>query len=439
MFRFSVDSSRTLPEGARPPGRARAGLAAFIFLVAGSFGGVWYARAHFWPPREQLVAARQALERRDIAGAEEQLEQYQQEWPKDAAVHFLLARAARMDNDLDRAERELALCERLQDDKPDLEIGDTGLERGLVEAQRGKLLDVETYLRRRIREGHPDLLFILDVVSRQLMLSWRLEEALACLDIWLEQKPEDCEALVRHGWVCEHRRQVQQAIIDYREALDVDPIQDLVRLRVAELLVQENRPAEALEDIEAVIMRLPDNLEAALCLARCQRGLGRSREAIPILDDLLARNGNNAQALAERGIVALGEGQSAQAEQLLRRAVKQDPLNKLINYNLLQCLQRLGKKDEIKTLEAHLALADAGLARMDQLLPEVMRAPHDAGLRYEAGMIFLQNGFAGDGVYWLGAALKEDPGHRPSHEALAKYYDAAGDKDRADWHRSFLH
>jgi predicted Zn-dependent protease len=123
----------------------------------------------------------------------------------------------------------------------------------------------------------------------------------------------------------------------------------------------------------------------------------------------------------------------------LRRAVKQDPLNKQINCNLLQCLKRQNKKDEVNTLEAQLTQADAELARMDQLILEVMRAPHNAGLRYEAGMILMRNGFARDGVYWLGTALKEDPGHRPSHEALAQYYDLAGDKDRASWHQRFLH
>jgi hypothetical protein len=53
-------------------------------------------------------------------------------------------------------------------------------------------------------------------------------------------------------------------------------------------------------------------------------------------------------------------------------------------------------------------------------------------------MIFLRNGMTRDGLHWLATALAADPGHRPTHEDLARYYDAAGDKSQAEYHRTFL-
>jgi tetratricopeptide (TPR) repeat protein len=415
--------------------------AAFLLIAAGLVlaAGGWYYFAYCWKPEQCLRAATDALERRDTEEAQRQLQQCLHYRPRDPRAHFLLARTARMNNELDQAQAELTACEHLQNDKPDFALGDIRLEWALVEAQQGKLLDVEPYLRRRIRERHPDLLFILDVVTWQLMWSWRLEEARACLDIWLHEQPDSYEAHVRHGWVAEHRFQKEQALQDYRHALEIDPVQDFVRLRVAEILVQINHAEEALPEIEAVCRRQSDNRDAILCHARCLRALGREQEAIPLLDNLLTRNANDAQAMAERGIVALGQGHLDQAEGLLRRAVAQDPLNRQINYNLLQCLKRLGKTEETKAIEAQLAKTDASLDRLDKLVVEVMKSPHNANLRYEAGMIFLQNGFTNEGVYWLETALKEDPRQRLSHQALADHYARARDKERAAWHNQFLH
>jgi len=67
-----------------------------------------------------------------------------------------------------------------------------------------------------------------------------------------------------------------------------------------------------------------------------------------------------------------------------------------------------------------------------------MEQPYDPALRYEAGMIFLQNGMTREGLHWLSTALDAYPAHRPTHEALAQYYEKAGQEDLAAYHRQFL-
>jgi Tfp pilus assembly protein PilF len=53
-------------------------------------------------------------------------------------------------------------------------------------------------------------------------------------------------------------------------------------------------------------------------------------------------------------------------------------------------------------------------------------------------VLYLRNGQAKQGVDWLERALKLDAHHRPTHQALAEYYDKAGRPDRAAFHRGKL-
>jgi Tfp pilus assembly protein PilF len=50
-------------------------------------------------------------------------------------------------------------------------------------------------------------------------------------------------------------------------------------------------------------------------------------------------------------------------------------------------------------------------------------------------VICLGNGQAQEGLRWLSGALQIDPQHGPTHQALADYYEKAGEPDLAARHR----
>jgi len=228
------------------------------------------------------------------------------------------------------------------------------------------------------------------------------------------------------------------AIGDYTQALAIDPEKDNIRLRLAEILLQQNRAQDALEHLQKLRERQPGNSGVGVSLARCRRRLGQVEEARQLLDQLLAERPRDVEALSERGALALELGQTIDAESRLRAALSQDPHNRQVNYHLCQCLQRLGKHDEAQTYLAKLRQIDDELKRMGQVVGEVMKRPHDPALRYEAGVIFLRNGKPEDGLHWLITALQEDPRHRPTHQALAEYYERIGNQEQAARHRHFL-
>jgi tetratricopeptide (TPR) repeat protein len=409
-------------------------LALSLALLAGG----WYARVHYWLPRKSLEEAELALKQGEFERARLGLEKCLLAWPKDPHVYFLLARTARRAGDLDQATSHLLQCEHLQNDRPDPRLGDTKLERMLLLAQRGQLTEAEHFLRRRIQEGHPDRLLIFETLSWEFMGRNRLSDALALLNLWLEERPDDYEALVRRGWVEEHMFDMDKATEDYRKALALRPARDNVRQRLTEVLLKRNRTTDALAEAEELFRRQPDNPDANYCYARCLRLLGRNQEAEQLLDRLLAGQPRHARALGMRAQLAVEAGRDQEASELLVRAVELDPSDQSYKYTLLLCLNRLGKTEEAKIVEAKMAESAAEVRRMDKLVREVNQKPNDPALRYEAGMIFLRNGFTQDGLRWLYTALDADPNHRPTHQALADYFERTGEEARSRHHRQFL-
>ena len=58
---------------------------------------------------------------------------------------------------------------------------------------------------------------------------------------------------------------------------------------------------------------------------------------------------------------------------------------------------------------------------------------------YDAGNISKDDlGKEQDALHWFRTALRKDPRHRPTHEALAAFYARAGAFEQAAYHRRFL-
>jgi tetratricopeptide (TPR) repeat protein len=85
-------------------------------------------------------------------------------------------------------------------------------------------------------------------------------------------------------------------------------------------------------------------------------------------------------------------------------------------------LGRVGRKEEARTHLEYFTEAGDQLDRAARLVPEVARRPRDADLRYRIGKVYLDYGLPRDGLTWLASALECDPGHKPTHLALADYY-----------------
>jgi Tfp pilus assembly protein PilF len=401
-------------------------LALFVPIgFAAYLGGLnLWAASHF-------RAAERALDRHDFDSAGQHLALCLRVWPTGANTHFLAARVARGAGRYDEAEEHLKVCEGL--DWPSEAVE---LERLLIQGQRGQRAALVS-LAGRAEWDDQDTPLILEVLIQHYVETYQLHKALAGLNRFLEYRPEDVRALLGRGWVWERLFLFGAAADDYRRAVAVDPDNEGTRLRLAETLVITGPAQEALAQFEQLAERRPGQPEILLGLARCRRQLGEVAAAAELLDRLLARHPHNAAALAERGRLALQAGQLAQAEKLLGEAVHRAPFDREANFTLARCFQLRGKQGAARRAQLKCRELDAALKQVDRLTKQVMKAPHDPALRYELGMIFLSHGETEKGLRWLTMALREDPGHLPTHRAFAAYYERTGQADRAAYHRRF--
>lgn len=410
---------------ARRPGRT-VGVAALLGLIG---VGVYLAGRQVWASA-QLRAGRAALERHHYAEARRRLEACLRVRPDAPEVLLLSARAARRTQDFETADRRLDAYLRLRGEDDDLTV-----ERALVRAERGEVDAVEPFCRALVARNHPATPLALEALTAGYLRSYRLEDAELSLKFWAERLPDDVQALLFRGTIFELRLNPQEALCTYRRAVELDPEFDDARARLAVNLLELVQASEALPHLEYLVSRRPDNPAYRVELARCQAQLGAHDKALELLDEVLARRPDHGPALAERGIQTLQGGRAADAEPFLRRACALMPADYQLHYQWLQCLARLGRAGELRAVQDRLKAIEDDIKRLKDIVTlHMQRAPHNPDLHYELGMIAMRAGNLRDGLRWFESALRHDPVHAPSHQALAGYYQRVGQLGRAARH-----
>lgn len=423
--------------GAAPPPRRRLSslrrhplltLAAFVSLALLGAAAAWGWNA--WAAGRSLRAAMAALERRDFAAARAHLADGLRRRPDDPALHLLAARAARRAGLYAEAGEHLDRCQRL--------VGvtdETRLEWDLLRVQQGELGAAERRLRSTITPEHPQAREVLEALAQGYLKAERLGDALEALALWLGRWPDDPQALAWRGWVAEHLGNPREAAADYRRALESDAEHFEARLGLARVLLRGHQAQEAGEHFGRLRQSRPDEPDVLLGLAGCRAELDDRDGAVRLLDELLAQHPHHSRALTERGKLALEAGQAEQAEGWLREAVARAPDDREALYRLAQCLRRQGKGPEADRLDRELTELTKDLRRLEEIIRAVFKKPGDADLRCEAGRIALRRGREAEGLRWLDGALRLDPRHRATHEALAEHFERKGEAEEAARHR----
>jgi tetratricopeptide (TPR) repeat protein len=378
--------------------------------LAGAVGGrMLWAEYHY-------RAAREALGRRDPAEAKRHLAHCRGVWPRADASLLLEARAARLSSDYAEAVQLLQECEK----RKIADADGLALEEQLLDAQQGILAgDGVAYLRARAAKDPAEAPAIFEALTHGYLYTYRLGEALDCVQLWLERRPTDARGLYLRGLIWEGLAFPDKAADDYRQALAADPEQVPARQRLAEYLLSNKRSREAAEYLDWLMRRDPDDAGVLLGLARCNRQQFKFAEARQFLDTLLESHPTMVAALRERGGLARDEGDAADAERWFRRALDHDPYDRQTWFELGQCLLQLNQKDEARRCLDKADAIDRDLTRFRELQAKIAAAPGDADLRYEAAMICLRNGQREEARRWLRGVQRINPNHAKAREALS--------------------
>jgi tetratricopeptide (TPR) repeat protein len=356
-------------------------------------------------------------------------------WPDSPEVHQLAARAARQSGDFVTAESHLNTCLRLENGASE----NTQLEFLLMRGQSGEIDEVAPLLMDYVERQHPDTKLILETIALVYIYHLRYGPAFYYLKRWIEHAPESAKAHHYRGWVLERMDQPKGALESYLHALELDPNLDRVRLRVAEMYLEEKQPLSALPHLKILLDRNPDRPESLARMGQCKFLQGEPIEARRLLERALPDMPKDSAVLLYLARLDMAEQQPVRAEERLRKALELDPSDTEAQFGLVTALQ-LQKRDA----EAAAALAEydrqrAQVERANKLLQEeARRQSRDPQSAYEIGALLLSIGHDRQGLHWMDEALNRDPNHRPTHQALAEYFEKNGNRERAAYHRRRL-
>lgn len=353
-------------------------------------------------------------------------------WSRSAEVHLLAARAARRDDDMEEADRQLQECLQLQGGP----TPESQFEWALLHASAGDLDTTEEWLKARARENPAQLPLILEALIDGYTRMSRVLEALHGADEWLAIDPDNVRALYLRANLHRHVGSAQKSAPDYRRVVELDPANHKARWRLALALVEIGRYEEALQHLKILRQRQPDDEEIQVREALCLHRLGQGREARALLDGVLARHPDNAQALLIRGQIAQADGQLPEAESRLRQAARLQPYDYKTQWALWDCLRQEEKTEEADKQRSYMDALYDRRQRQTEITTHLLPArPNDVALQCELGKLLLQLGQPEIGEAWLLSAVRVDEHYGPALEGLAGYYDERGEKDKAEEYR----
>jgi tetratricopeptide (TPR) repeat protein len=430
MFRHLRAAARGLVDLLRRV-RRRPWVAAGVALavvITGPLCG-WVAARHQWQAAREALAADRAQEARARLALPLAL------WRWDPAVQVAAARAARLCGDLPAAEAHLKRALRLADGATEA----VQLEFLLLRVQTGEVDQVAPILIAAADGGHPEAPLILSTLAVAYMNNLRYRPAFACVSRWIELCPDAAKAYQFRGWVLERMSRHKAAAADYQKALELDPELVPVRLRLAEMLLEDHQPQEAVTHLERLYRQVPDHPLVQARLGMCRFLQGRAEEARRLMEAAAAQLPNDPTLHIYLARLDLQEGRAAEAEWRLRAVVKADPSDTEAYHSLLAAVQAQGRTAEAAQILKEYDRARAVLDRSHKLLREVADGPSaGAGDYAELGELLLGVNQESRGLYWLFEALERDPDQQRAHRALAAYYERKGDATKAAAHRRRL-
>lgn len=314
----------------------------------------------------EFAAISAALERREFAAARSLAGDRLKRRPGDVETLLLAAQAARRGGDLETATRYLDAAARTGDMAEAVLV-----ERNLFDLQTGQLDLASRYLEvAEANPEYPESPLILEALVAGSLQRMDLRLAQRCVDNWISRAKQDAERVqgkIWNGEIALRRGEVDKAADCYRQVVAASPDNELARLRLAELLARSN-PAEALQQLEILRPKRPNDRAVLLFTARSQRALGEHEQAVELLDQILLKSPKDYEALLERGQLALELRQFDVAERRLSDAVRLYPERRDGNLALARCLQSVGRDEEARPYREKVAQIDAELdARMRRL------------------------------------------------------------------------
>ena len=171
------------------------------------------------------------------------------------------------------------------------------------------------------------------------------------LDVYQEiltLNAESAEADMLAGEALDEMKNTNGAIEQFRAAVKADPRLPNAHFGLGYLLWTQNQFEEAAREFQAELVNVPDNPQALTFLADCDIQLGKSDDALPLVEKAIQLDSNNARAHMDLGVIYASNGRPQDALREFKTAVKLTPEDANVHWRLARLYQSMGRKDEAK-------------------------------------------------------------------------------------------
>lgn len=418
----------SIPGSRRPRRAAWAGLAAAVVAVA-----AYYAWEEV-SARRQAATVLRSIEAGRLDEAEAGVGRLRRSRPRSAEAAYLAARLAwarkRPDDVL-----------RLLLEARDLGYPDPPMDRlvGLVYAGSGRPEKAEDHLVSSWK-GHPGPdPEVADALCRIYFESFRFAPALAVIDRWTRQNPDDLRPLLWRAEVHSRTDPGPEARLrDHDAILARDPGHLLSRLGRADALRQIGRLDDAMADYRVYLKASPDDVEGLVGAAKAAEGLDEEDEALDFYERILDVQPGNTGGQIGKAAILLKRKDPRAALELLDKAIAADPHDPEPHYRRGQALERLGRRDEAEAAFAERRRLQKEQEQIEKIRKGLVRDPGNGQLMAEAAAWLLGHGYDEQGLEWAKKTLAARPDHAPTLKLLADHYQKAGNAALANFYRSQL-
>ena len=353
-------------------------------------------------------------------------------WPRSSEVQRMLARASRMAREPGDAEKRLQAAQKLEGGATER----LQLEYLLLRVTTGDTDEPAVALGTYLANGDPESAAILETLAAAYIRDLRYGPAYSTLNRWIELEPEKATPLFWRGWVLERLNQAKSAMDDYRKALEKDPDLFNARIRVAEMLLEDKKPDEALPHLEYLQAKNTENPQVLARLGQCRYLEGKPEEARPLLEKAKISMPDDGPLLLHLAKLDVEGGQAEPAIELLNRLLKRDPGDTEARFLLVNALRLAGKRTEAEAELKEYERQNQMLKEANDLLQTEARTPStDADSVARIGKMLLELGQEPQALYWLDKALERDARCQLAHKALADHFTRKGDAARAAIHQ----
>lgn len=343
---------------------------------------------------------------------------------RNAEAEFLLGRVARRQGKIDTALEHLQRAQKLG-----WPVEAIKRETWLAQAQLGRLREVEKHLPDLLTDPQGDQAEISEAYVYGYMAARRFNNALDLLEGWIADLPQDPQPYYLRGMVWQELTHSDKALDDFRRAVEVDPTHYAALTALGEHHAKESAPAKALEYFELAEEAKRGDVASRVGQANCLHMLGRTLDAISLLEGALRDDPANTDALIRLAKIEIEKGEYQTALDRLEPEVKRDPRNTELRYAFATALRGVGRTADAREHFESVVEAKARLSEADQLAEKLLEDPTNLEFRFRAGRIHLQYGSEKEGLIWLLGILDLQPNHSATHKLLADHYQA---KSRLD-------